>query len=121
MAIQLWRSYLRSSQGDRLQCHFEIISAIIMISLHPQSGIAIDITGSDGGIVDTRRGVLQQRQNRPSVVSDQLIADPGRQSIEPWPYMLHRQKLSGRVGIKRPHVTHLRPILFYDREMLPLA
>ena len=92
-----------------------------MVTFHPQGMIPIDITGSDSGIVDTRRRVLQQGQNGPSAVRDQWVADSGCHSIQPWSNMLHRQKLSKRVGMEGPHVADLCSIRIDDLEMLSLV
>src|SRR5215813_15007185 len=65
---------LRCLEPQRGESRSEIIRAVLVVRRAAQQGIAIAVTGRYEGIVYSRRGILDEHQDRTALIGNQTVA-----------------------------------------------
>ena len=78
-----------------------------MPALDPEAGVALGVAGGAQHVVDARRVVLLQQQDRPPVVGDEVLARPREQPVDVHAGVLGRVVLGDVVGPEGERVGDL--------------
>jgi hypothetical protein len=85
----------------------QIVGAIVVIALDAQEFVAVAVAGGDDGIVDARRSVLEDGQDRPALVGEHHVAHLRDDMADMGPRMLQRHELMEIGGVEGPGVDDL--------------
>src|SRR6266571_8807660 len=96
----------------RLQAQFgerrgEIVGAVVMVCRAAEQGVAIAVAGSDQGIVDPGRGILDEGEDGTALVCDQTVLNVYSDPSQGGTRMLHGHTLPEIGAVKGPGVDDL--------------
>jgi hypothetical protein len=83
--------------------------------------VAPAVAGSEKGVVDPARGVLDHSEDGPPPIGDERVADRRNDPSDRHPSMLHRHEFPDVVGAERPGIDDLLPFRIDDLDRLALV
>jgi glyoxylase-like metal-dependent hydrolase (beta-lactamase superfamily II) len=112
---------LRRREADRAHRVPQVLRAVVVVLLRAELLVPIDVAGRDQGVVDARRRVLDQRDDRAAPVRHHGVADDRRELVDGDAAVLHRHELLDVAGVERPVVDDLRAVRVDHLVALALA
>ena len=92
-----------------------------MVLLTAEEPVAIVVAGGHQRVVDARRGVLLEEQDRPAAVRLEVMALARKDRADGGPHVLHGHELVQVLGAEGPGIHHLRAVRVDDLDRLTLG
>ncbi len=108
----------RDLQPELSESGVKVVGAIVVVFDAAKLAVTKSVTGRHERIVNARRRVAQNGEDRPAVVAEQAVAGLRDEPGEPDPRMLHRHEFAQILGIERPGVDDLMPVGIDHRDVL---
>ncbi len=101
------RGRRRRRKPDCIERQRQVLRAIVVVTAGAELPIAVDVAGSDQGVVNPWGGVGHQGEDRTPPVGHERIAHPRHQLQHRGAAVLHGHELAGVAGAEGPGVHHL--------------
>ena len=102
-----WRRYFGRLQSQRLHRREHVIRTIVVVLLDPQELVAIFVARGNLRVVDSPRGILNERQNGTTLVRAQDISYLGSDAVDVWTGVFEGHEFLEVGRTEGPKVDHL--------------
>ena len=88
----------------------EVVCAVVMITFKIQKLVTIPVTGSNNCVVNPMRCILNECEDRPSLVRVHDVANIRNDATDMWSRVLHGHELVQIVSVESPSVNDLSAV-----------